>query len=276
MSNITAHTRFDNVVVEVIGPAGAGKTTLVRALRHQGVPVRDQRPLGVLERTAELRRVTRTFLPSYLRGFAHSRFFNLEEMRRLIYVRSWQRAITRPPAADGSITILDHGPIFMMGMLLEFGPELVASAAFEQWLDESLQYWGKSLHWIIWLDAPNDQLVHRVEERQRYHAIKGRSHAEACAYLNRCRRSFDRLLSRINISGGPEILRFQTDLLSPDDMATRFLERVTRLAKQGGAAEIASCRRELGKGQSSFAPEFAAIVEHIDPLSELRRVIGKS
>lgn len=207
----------------MLGPAGAGKTTVVQALIRRGVAVRSQLQLPWATKVRVLGGIARDVVPAYWREQPHKRFFNLEELRRMLYIEGWQSQLARP-VPDGAITILDHGPIFMLGIVREFGPDFARHECFIRWCDHAVKAWSVALDLVLWLDAPNAILLQRIERRQRDHVIKGKPYEEGCVYLDRCRLSFERLLSEMTACGGPNVLRVDAATVAPDDIAECFLQ----------------------------------------------------
>ncbi len=211
-------------VVEVLGPAGAGKTTVIRALRERRVAFHEQPLVPWPDKLRVLGGIARELLLAYLREWPRSRWFNLEELRRMLYVKTWHRVLTQPLATDGTITILDHGPIFMLGMVQEFGPKFVRSQHFARWLDAAIEAWSAALDVVLWLDAPDSTLIRRIDLRERQHIVKGKPLREACVFLERCRLSFAQTLSQIAVRGRLTVLRFDTSKVSANDIVEQLLQ----------------------------------------------------
>jgi cytidylate kinase len=221
------------LVVEVAGLAGAGKTTLAQALRQHD----DHFMVGVhLRRTSYLpyaASITRSFLPVFLREYRHSRWFTREEMRSMIYLKAWHHAVSRRRAAEGNIAILDHGPVYRLAWLHEFGPEIVGSRKFAQWSDRVLKQWAASLDLVIWLDAPDAILVERIVARDRWHVVKAKSEPETYQFLARYRASYERVLAGLTLNGGPRVLHFNTDQTSLDQILKNVLQSTGSGALRG-------------------------------------------
>lgn len=213
-------------VVEVLGPAGAGKSTFVKALREFYSPVQDQPTLLWPDKVRALAGIIYELLPGYVCTRPAGRWFNVEELRRMSYVKAWHRLISQSTAPEGTITILDHGPIFMLGMVQEFGPVLVNSRDFARWSESAIAAWSDALGLVLWLDAPNATLVQRIGLRDHHHIVKGKPFLQACDFLERCRRSFGRILSEIEALGHLKILHFDTSVLEPDDIVKQFLQAI--------------------------------------------------
>lgn len=225
--NLTSGRR----AVEVLGPAGAGKTTFVKLLRECYSPVQDQPTLLWSDKIRALGSILYEFLPGYLYTRSSSRWFNFEELRRMSYVKGWHHLLTHSSALEGMITILDHGPIFMVGMVQEFGPQLVKGREFAHWSKSAIAAWSDTLDLVLWLDAPDDTLVQRIGLRDHHHIVKGKPYREACDFLERCRLSFGRILSEIEALGRVKVLRFDTSVLEPNDIVKQFLQAIdVRLA----------------------------------------------
>jgi shikimate kinase len=212
------------LVVELAGLAGAGKTTLALALRQS-----NQRfTIGVrLGRTGYLPfavSITRFFLPVFLRQYRHSRWFTWEEMRAMIYLKAWHHVVSRQRSEAGTVAILDHGPVYRLAWLHEFGPEIVRSRRFAQWSDNVLNQWAASLDFVVWLNAPDAVLVERIAARDRWHVVKGKSEQETYQFLARYRASYDQVLSKLTANGGPKVLRFDTYQESLDQILDNLLE----------------------------------------------------
>jgi cytidylate kinase len=82
-----------------------------------------------------------------------------------------------------------------------------------------LEGWLSAVDVLVWLDAPDDVLWGRINERSQSHATKGRSFEEAIAFLGRYRALFAGILDRAEATGRPLVLRFDTSVTSPTEIA---------------------------------------------------------
>lgn len=197
------------LVVELVGAAGTGKTTILRALGQRGDIV-DGARAGRLQYLPFFAEIALTLLPAYLLRYRHGRWFSWEETRSMVYLKAWRQVVRRRSSQDGAVTILDHGPIFRLALLRGFGPEFVASQVYARWWESALAQWSGALDVVIWLDAPDAVLIERINARDRWHLVKDRPESEACAFLARYRAEYEEIIARLSAAGGPRVLRFDT------------------------------------------------------------------
>jgi hypothetical protein len=209
-------------VVEIVGPAGAGKTTLLRSLASRSdritCGVKGSRAIYLLYRMGQLVR----FGPTFLASGAGTRWFTRAESRAIVYLGAWYRTLRR--ARAGTVTVFDHGPIFRLATLREFGPALTNGPGFTRWWERAMQRWSESLDMIVWLDAADDRLLERIRGRPQGHVIKDESEPEARAFLRRYRSAYDSIVDKMTDGRGIEVLRFDTGRDPLDGIVRTLLE----------------------------------------------------
>jgi broad-specificity NMP kinase len=215
-------------VVEVVGLAGAGKTTLVEALRQRDANVVVGAEVAAGRYARYIVRHLVTFLPTFVRWLPRSRWFNWPETRSMVYLKAWPPALrVRPRGITASI--LDHGLIFRLAFLWEFGPELTRSGRFEAWWNSALVECAGTLDLVVWLDAPEATLLARVHDRPGGHRIIERSTAEESGvFLARCRRAYEQVLREMEPHRRFRVLRFDTSRMRPEEIAEAVLAEMRR------------------------------------------------
>ncbi|MGH7792928.1 MAG: AAA family ATPase, partial [Thermodesulfobacteriota bacterium] len=175
------------LIVELVGLAGAGKTTLSRALSRRDEKIRVAADLQLRKRE-HIPIFVGQFpfvLSLFLRQCRSDRWFTWDEMKAMVYLKRWPRVL-RQQAMHGDTTILlDHGPIFKLATLNAFGPERLKTLAFEHWWHSVFEQWASTLDIVVWLNAPDKILVERINGRNQRHAVKGKSEREAHQFLLR-------------------------------------------------------------------------------------------
>lgn len=213
------------LIVEIVGLAGAGKTTLERALSQ-----RDRRILVVGDLALRKREHIPIFVRSapyllsvFLRRWRSSRWFTWGEIKAMVYLKAWPRVVRQQASNDGRLILLEHGPVFKLATLNAFGPERLQSHDFEQWWHSMFEQWASTLDIVIWLYAPDKILVERINARHKRHAVKGKSVREAYEYLMRYQASYEQILAELTAYGKPTLLAFDTSQASIEQIVDDVL-----------------------------------------------------
>ena len=198
------------LVLELVGPAGAGKTTLVQVFHQRLSQVEiGINPAKITYLPFYIQNIL-TFMPTYLQHFHHTRWFTPAELRSLVYLNAWHRFLIRQKSNTERLILLDHGPIFRLALLSEFGPAMTTSPKYERWLDSMLNQWGNVLQVIVWVDAPNAVLKNRIQARSRKHRVKQESEEAVYQFLDRYRTSYYHIIDKIIANHDLLVLQFDT------------------------------------------------------------------
>ena len=208
---------------ELVGPSGAGKTSLLRALVRRNPRVVSQLPLGKLEQLPQHARNAAVLLPAFLRRPRGALAFTWAQARAMAYLRAWQEPARRLAVDDDRLVVMDQGPLYRLAFLQAFGPPAITgSSAFRDWWESSCAQWTATVGILILLDAPDAILIERIRERDRADAIK--TDAEARAFLARYRQAFEDVTQRFETVVGRVVLRFDSEQESLDRIADHVLE----------------------------------------------------
>ncbi len=207
-------------LLELVGVAGAGKSTLLRTLKQRDGRLATELSVDKLQRVELLIRHTARFLPTFLRHLPRGRWLSWHELRLMAYLEAWQRAV----AGDRtSAMVFDHGPIFQLVQLREFGPPLVAGPAFGAWWNAARRAWANALDLVVWLDAPDTVLFPRIAGRDQRHVVKQMPFATAAELLRSYRLGYERLLGEMSQEGHFHLIRFDTSRVTPEEIADEVL-----------------------------------------------------
>jgi shikimate kinase len=213
------------LIVELIGLAGAGKTTLAQALsqRDEKIQVAADIKLRKKEHLLLFTGYVPFLLPVFLRRSRSSRWFTWDEIKAMVYLRGWPRVLRQQASTSGPVILLDHGPVFKLATLSAFGPERLKSPGFEPWWDNMFKQWADTLDIVIRLDAPERVLVERINARNQRHAVKGSSELEAQKFLRRYQMSYEQILAKLTAQGKPRLFHFDTDRASTEQIVEEVL-----------------------------------------------------
>jgi AAA domain len=206
-------------VLELVGPAGAGKSTVFATLRARDASVDGQPVLRTRRHAATLAAGTASSLATLARSRVLGGSVTVEQLRMMAYLHALPGVLARRDGARGPV-VLDQGPVFFLTR------PILMDARLERWRERTLADWRPILDAVVWLDAPDDVLVERINARAKRHALKGAPAPAAIDVLTRARADYEALLARLEADeAGPLVLRFDTSHASADEVADRVLLR---------------------------------------------------
>jgi hypothetical protein len=241
--NAGDHRRKLPRVVEIIGPAGAGKTTLYKALSNYPEQIRLSNFPNV-KRAADAPFFIRyglQLVPSLFRLYRRtSRQLSRREFAWLTILNGWPFVLQSEVEKSSQVIVLDQGPVFLLTEMREFGPEYLKRNEAEKLWKKLYCRWAATLDMIVWLDAADIYLLERIRTRDQGHVVKNEAAPIVFEFLERYRRAYDYTLSKLGTNAsGPRVLRFDTSKQQPGEIVDRLL------AKFGCTSE--SDRRRQGE-----------------------------
>lgn len=210
--------RHRPIVVEIIGLAGAGKSTLAHALQQTIPNVNNQISLNRHLTLRSILQLTYFVIPLYLRKSPHITYFTQEEIRAMTYLVKWHTALQSNKDRLGDIQLLDLGPVYRLATLHEFGSPLTKDARFVMWHSDMLQQWQKNIDLVIWLDAPHDVLQQRINHRSKEHKLKGRPIAQSEQFFMRYHAAFSRVIEQMTVAGGLQVIQINSNRRSVEQI----------------------------------------------------------
>jgi len=209
------------LVVELVGPAGAGKSALSEHLARRPGVVRAS--IWNLPRGAWLLNAVRS-LPTLVAVGVRTRPFPWEEMRHLVRLRTLRQVLARHRAQQVPLVVLDEGPVYALAWLRLFGHQRRRGDALAPWRQRALEQWAGALDLVVLLNAPDAVLMERIRARERPHRVKHRTDEEIGAFLAAYRGAFDEVIAALTAKHAVQVVTLDSDAAAIDRTAERLLE----------------------------------------------------
>jgi len=210
-------------VIELVGPAGVGKTTLSLQLEANG---QARRGTIWFVPTPALARGTLRQFPTALTLYRETRRFLWDEIKHLARLDALLTFLRTSPWNGARLVALDEGPVYTLSWLQVIGHRRFREGAQAAFLQRTLQQWAPHLDAVVVLDAPDDVIMARIRRRQKPHLVKDRSAPEVTAFIEEYRRAAERVIVDLQALGGPPVVRL--DCTETDGLADRVLNALGR------------------------------------------------
>jgi thymidylate kinase len=204
--------------VELIGPAGAGKSTLALALCERDARFVSELTLWRRPRR-DLVRGALALAPTVAASLLAGRPLGPRELGHMLRMEALRLAADRTAAAARHLHLIDEGPVFGLAWLEVFYGR--HDTAFTQWRQAVLHQWSSRLLAVIRLDADDQVLAHRIRSRARWHPVKNDPFEVIADFTARYRRAFDRVLAELCAAGRVRVVDLRTDRAADRGAAER-------------------------------------------------------
>jgi deoxyadenosine/deoxycytidine kinase len=213
-------------IVEIVGPAGAGKTTVLRMLDRHVERVQLGRLPDVNKKGDAFFFVCHWagLIPFLIRScYRKGGRLNRRELAWLAILRGWPRRLQREKRKNEKVIVLDQGPIYLLAETKELGPKCLKGQRAERFWEKVYKRWGAMLDLVICLDAKNACLQERIQARTKGHVVKNEPWPKVFKFLDSYRAAYHHILKRLEADGGgPRIIKFDTSQEQPEDIAVRL------------------------------------------------------
>ena len=212
-------------IVEIVGPAGAGKTTLCQMLSCcEDIHVVDfpnVRDLGSVPFFARygfeiLGSVTRTH-PADLKQLSR------RQVAWLSILNGWPSILQREARKSNDLIVLDQGPVYLLAEMSLGGPCFLQTTNGKELWQKWYRQWSSALDTVVWLDAPDECLIQRIRAREKDHVVKDRPEHVISAFLKEYRRAYECAFSSLSAHRQYfRVLRFDTSRHAPEEIAAEL------------------------------------------------------
>lgn len=208
-------------LVEIVGLPGSGKSTAVGALRARHPAIA---PMPILRsgphRALLARHLART-LATLAGRRALGRHWTRDGVVMMAYLTALPEALTGPGRPDAPVIVFDQGPLYTLSR-----PSL-RHERLRGWRDRAIERWRGLLDLVVWLDADDDILLARIDEREKVHRLKNAGDAPGRSALAADRAVLEDLLG--HLGGGisrPRLVRIDTGAKAPEEIASELLAMI--------------------------------------------------
>lgn len=218
-------TRNRGVVVELVGPAGAGKTTLAQGVSAVDPTVLAGLSLWGLPRP-KLFEAAVPLLPTFvMSAIRPSRRLQWGEMAQMIRLGALRRVV-RDEARKHRVILLDEGPVFALSWLDFFFARNGDRAV--SWRRRAVADWASLLDVVVFIDASDSTLAQRIRTREKDHMVKDSSDAEIYGFAAGFRKAFDRVIAEIAKAGHLVVDALRTDRGAKDENAQQLMQALAK------------------------------------------------
>lgn len=211
------------MIAEIVGPAGAGKSTITMALSQRNPAIRCDYRLRWRQFIPIFCCKIILSLPVYLRKYRDKGHVLWLALRRMAYLERLHSVLSRHRSNNDTVFLLDQGPVHRLAHLHEFGFNGIRNQSLELWWTRMLDDWASTLDLIFWVDAQDEVLLERILTRSKWHRVKDLSEQEAREFLAIYREAYRGVISGLTSDGGPKVLSFSTDQESLDQIVNKIL-----------------------------------------------------
>lgn len=205
-------------VVELVGPPGAGKTTVLEEMLARGDRVEPKPALRKLHYTGVVAAGIATAARTVARHRALGRGVKLDHVLVIAYVEAAARLLQRGHLADANTIAFDQGPLYFVSR-----PSLLDDR-LARWREAVFDTWACLLDVVVWLDAPDQILTERINSRPAWHRLKGAKREAAAENLAGTRKVYENAISSLTErQTSPAILRFDTERRPAAEIAEAVL-----------------------------------------------------
>lgn len=198
-------------VVEIIGPAGVGKTTVAKQIKEMSNSVQtsvswhdSKRCLMkvMVKRSAKILRLLFQRVPAEV----IKEVVGLEVDLEILLTHKSRHVL---PCRE---VLLEVGPVFKVSKL-----KMDGNIQSIKWIDEIYGKIDRALDGLIWMDSSNEILKTRINLREKKHEIKNAASDEIYRFLNDYRKCFSEMLD--NCNGNFAVNRLDISSMSVKEVA---------------------------------------------------------
>jgi thymidylate kinase len=202
------------MVVELVGVAGVGKSTLYHALEKKGFPeIKCQSipPVWKISTTPFFIKNILLILPIIIRQLFNSeRRITRREIACLAILNGWHKELRKEVAKTNKIIVIDQGPISLIAHLAVWGPKSLFDSDMQEWWEKVYEKWKHNIDIVVLLDTSDVELKARVNHRPQGHFLKGEPDSKVIYWNSKYRILYEHIVNKLS-SNNQEIQVIRID-----------------------------------------------------------------
>jgi thymidylate kinase len=236
LQGMTATGPRRGLLVEIVGPPGAGKSTLFRALDKNvewilGGYIPLQKDFSNVPFYAKN---ILSLVPILVRLLGEGdRNPNLKDIICMALLNGWHEILRKKVETTGKVIVLDQGAISIMMWLSMWGPQGLHNSNFQGWWNKVYEHWIQNLDMIVYIDTSVDILIKRIRHRYEvnnkkviYH-VNGKSDQEASDFLVKCRSVYEQIISRFEQNNHRmQVVKIDSGENNVDDIVRKVISEI--------------------------------------------------
>jgi predicted ATPase len=203
-------------IAELVGPPGAGKSSLLAALAERDAQLRAVDRWRQVAFYPEFARQAVLLLPFFAARIRHRRPLARRDMERMVRLCASRRLAA---SWRDRLIVMDQGPVYTLATLRFLGREADAGGSFETWWHRTLAQWADVLDTIIYLDAEPRVLMARIAGRSKQHRLKAGLGFGGSEWLVGLCRELERTVEQFEARDGVTVRRIATGARTPERIA---------------------------------------------------------
>lgn len=206
------------VVLELVGPAGSGKSTLMSVLSQRNPEITGVR--------VELRKHWPLVCAAALAATSQNSpgCNGNRGLGQAAALRLYGGALRNVLGTAPRVVFLDEGPVFRLVRLrLAAVQERRSAPSTNEAVTTALRRWAGTVDGLVWLDAPDPVLAERIRGRAKAHRVKGSSGGEITDFLAHYRAAYARVTEELFPEPEARVLHIESDAGNPEDLARRAM-----------------------------------------------------
>jgi predicted ATPase len=216
------------LVVELVGVAGVGKSTLFKSLDKKGFPwlsCEYSPPVWKISTAQFYIKNVFLLIPTFIRMLGNGdRLLKRREIAFMAILNGWHEELQKRTANSSNIIVLDQGPISIIAYLNVWGPKSLFNSNMNEWWEKIYGKWIYGVDMVILMDTSDEKIKWRINNRPQDHHLKGESDSVTLEWITKYRNLYEKIVYKLLATNDAiRILRLDSGNNSVDALVNTVL-----------------------------------------------------